>query len=322
MSDARRHGSDVLMREAEAIQLMAKNLDDSFDKLVDLIEASSGRVVLSGVGKSGLVAQKIAATLTSTGTPAIYLHPTDAVHGDLGIVTADDLVILLSKSGGSAELLQLLPHVKRLGAGVAVMVSGPESSLAREADVVLSIGNVTEACDLDLVPTTSTTAMMALGDALAVALMKRRGLTAEDFAFVHPGGLIGRRMTKRVRDLMHSGNSLPVVSPHTSLRDALVEIVEKGLGVTTVVEKDHLVGVITDGDLKRILLSKESSNPLEVAVADYIEHTPATVDADDLVATAVRLMETNQPRPITSLVVMDRDIPVGVIHLHDCLQHG
>jgi arabinose-5-phosphate isomerase len=312
---------EVLTRESEALTAVAGRLDESFCRAVELLEAASGRVIVTGVGKSGLVGAKIAATFTSTGTPAFFLHPTEALHGDLGIVSAKDVVVALSKSGRSAELLHLLPYFERLGTPVIAVVESGESPLARSATAAIVLGRIEEACSLDLVPTTSTTAAMAVGDALAVALLRRRGLTREDFAYVHPGGLIGRQVARRVRDLMHGGAALPVAFDSVTLREALVEIVDKGLGVVTLVDGEgRLAGVLTDGDLKRILLGPVDGDVLTQPVGRFMTRSPRTIEPDAMVAAAVREMEARRPGAVTNLVVLEAGRPVGIIHLHDCLR--
>ncbi|NNF05929.1 MAG: KpsF/GutQ family sugar-phosphate isomerase [Candidatus Eisenbacteria bacterium] len=313
-------GKEVLRREGQALTDMADALGSAFSDVVELLEASPGRVVVTGVGKSGQVGSKIAATLTSTGTLAFFLHPTEALHGDLGIVTKDDVVLAISKSGRTAELLQLLPHFHRLGAPVVAMVQDTSSPLAEHSRLVLPLVAFEEACSLDLVPTTSTTLFMALGDALAVTLFRRRGLTQEDFAFVHPGGLIGRQLGRRVSDLMHSGDRFPFVKASASLREALLQIMEKGLGITTVLDGESLVGVVTDGDLKRILLRHEALEFLDQPVTQFMSKNPRTIEPSNLVATAVRRMEEKNPGAVTSLVVIENAKPMGILHLHDCLR--
>ncbi len=314
-------GREVLEREAAALIAVAARLGESFRRAVELLEAAGGRVIVTGVGKSGLVGMKIAATLTSTGTPAFFLHPTEALHGDLGIVEARDVVLAVSKSGRSAELLHLVPYFQRLGTPVIALVENAGSPLAHDAAAVLELGPVEEACSLDLVPTASTTAAMAVGDALAVALLRRRGLTREDFAYVHPGGLIGRQVARRVREIMHAGDALPRVDAAATLRESLGEIVDKGLGITTVTGPGGLLaGVLTDGDLKRILLSPAGDGALGRPVEAFMSRTPRTVDPDALVAGAVRIMEAPLPGPVTSLVVVEAGRPVGILHLHDCLR--
>jgi arabinose-5-phosphate isomerase len=313
-------GREVIAREAEVLTAVAAGLGDAFRAAVELLESAGGRIIVTGVGKSGLIGAKIAATFTSIGSPAFFLHPTEAAHGDLGIVGRDDVVLALSKSGRSAELLYLLPHLKRMGVRLLVLVSDTGSPLAAEADVAIEMGRIEEACSLDLVPTASTTATLAVGDALAVALLRRRGLTAEDLAFVHPGGVIGRRASRRVEDLMKHGPALPRIAQEASLREALGEIVDKGLGVTTLVDATgNLVGVLTDGDLKRILLGPGGDHALGQPVSRFMSRAPRTITADRLVVAAVREMETGGPGPVTCLVVVEDRRPVGILHLHDCL---
>lgn len=312
-------GKEVIAREAEA--LLSIHLDASFARAVEILENASGRVIVTGVGKSGLIGAKIAATLTSVGSPAFFLHPTEALHGDLGIVGANDVVLAVSKSGRSAELLHLIPYFKRVGTPIVAIVCTDDCPLARDAEVVIELGRIEEACSLDLVPTASTTAALAVGDALAVALLRRRGLTEDDFVFVHPGGMIGRRATRRVRELMKGEDKLPVLSETVTLREALVEIVEKGLGVTTLVdEAGFLSGVLTDGDLKRILLGPSGDHALGEPVRQFMSKKPRMIMPDALVAAAVREMEAGPPGPVTSLVVIENERPVGIVHLHDCLR--
>lgn len=312
---------DVLTKEIAALNTLRGELGEAFVDAVELLESKKGRVIVTGVGKSGLVGKKIAATLTSTGTPAVFLHPTEALHGDLGLVGSQDVVLALSKSGRSAELLYMIPHARRMGAAVVAVVTQKDCPLAGDADVVLTLGNVEEACSLDLVPTSSSTATMALGDALAVVLFKRRGLTEEDFAFVHPAGLIGKKLTRRVHELMHCGDALPRVPASATLRDALVEIVSKGLGLTTVVDgAGGLAGILTDGDLKRILLAQDNGNPLPEPVERFMTRRPATIGPQALIAQAVRLMEDHHPSPISSLVVVESGSLLGILHLNDCLR--
>lgn len=334
--DARRTGPDgsadldpvaiareVLAREAETLTRVAGRLGDSFRLAVETLESASGRVIVTGVGKSGLIGGKIAATLTSIGSPAFFLHPTEALHGDLGIVGPGDSVLAISRSGRSAELLELLPFLRRLGARIVALVQTADSPLGRVADVVVELGPVEEACSLDLVPTSSTTAALAVGDALAVALLRRRGLTAEDFAVVHPGGVIGRTASRRVADLMRSGDTMPSVPETATLRIALAEIVDKGLGITVLVDPaGELAGVLTDGDLKRILLGPDGDGVLAQPVSRFMHRTPRTITVDAPIAAAVREMETRRPGAVTSLVVVEGSRPVGVLHLHDCLGVG
>jgi arabinose-5-phosphate isomerase len=312
---------EVLDREAAALAAVRDRLGPTFVRAVTLLEAVAGRIIVTGVGKSGLIGSKIAATLTSVGSPAFFLHPTEALHGDLGIVGPHDVGIAISKSGRSTELLQLVPYFKRVGMGLIAVVETADSPLGHEADVVIELGRIEEACSLDLVPTSSTTATLAVGDALAVALLRRRGLTAEDLAFVHPGGLIGRQAARRVGDAMKGGKTLPVLSETATLREALLEIVDKGLGMTCLVDASgDLSGVLTDGDLKRILLGPGGDHPLHGEVTRFMTRNPRTIGAEALVATAVREMEAPRPGPVTSLVVVNGTKPIGIVHLHDCLR--
>ncbi|HMI30584.1 MAG TPA: KpsF/GutQ family sugar-phosphate isomerase [Candidatus Limnocylindrales bacterium] len=312
-------GRQVLETEGRAILSLKERIGKDFERAIQLLLEVQGQVVTSGVGKSGLVAKKIAATLTSTGTPANFVHPVDAIHGDLGIVSTRDAAILLSKSGETPELLGLLPAFKRRGVPVLTITCHPESSLARGSDCVLDLGRLSEACPEDLVPTTTTTAALAMGDALAIVLLRMKGFSREDFVFLHPGGVLGQTAMLRVSELMHRGDSLPSVSAKATLHEALLEILNKRLGMTTVVdEQGTLRGVLTDGDLKRLLL-KGSAN-LDQPVSKVMSTTPRTIEEDALIAQAVRRMEENEGGAITSLVVVDgRGAPRGVIHLHDCL---
>lgn len=312
-------GREVLDLEGAAVLALRDRIGTDFERVVQTLASVQGQVVTSGVGKSGLVAKKIAATLTSTGTPATFVHPVDAVHGDLGVVSGKDAAILLSKSGETAELLALLPAFRRRGVPTIAITGNPESALGRSADHVLDLGWPREACPEDLVPTSTTTAALALGDALAIVLLRLRGFTREDFVFLHPGGVLGQNALLKVSDLMHRGDSLPCVPETASLHDALLEILHKRLGMTTVIDASgRLEGVLTDGDLKRILLRGvlDMTRP----VATFMTRRPRVIEADALVAQAVRRMEENEGGAITSLVVTgDRGEPIGVIHLHDCL---
>lgn len=313
---------EVVRIEAAAVAALESRLDDSFVRAVDLLAGCGGKVVVSGVGKSGLIAHKIAATLTSTGTPAVFLHPADALHGDAGLFTGGDVALLVSKSGASGELLALLPFVERHGIPSIALVARPGSPLASRCTVVLNVGPVREACPMDLTPTTSVTLTQVMGDCLAVALLDRRGFRAEDFRFLHPGGLIGRAASRRVADLMHSGDRLPRVAASTPLREVMIEIMEKRLGITTVLDGDGvLAGVVSDGDFKRILV--RNPDPWRLTAGEVMSRAPATIGPDALVAAAVRAMEERPAGPITALVVVDEvRRAVGVLHLHDCLRAG
>ncbi len=312
-------GREVVLLELRALEILKDKIDNAFGRAVHLLAEVKGQVLASGVGKSGLVAKKISATLTSTGTPSTFVHPVDAAHGDLGIVTGRDAVLLLSKSGETVELLDLLPTFRRRGVPVIAMTCAPGSTLGREADVTLDLGRSREACPDDLVPTSSTTAALAMGDAVAVALMRLKGFTREDFAVLHPGGVLGEIAARRVEERMRRGEDVPRVAATASLHEALLEILRKRIGMTTVVDADgRLGGVLTDGDLKRILLAGafDPSQP----VASVMSRSPKTIEADALIAHAVRRMEENEGGAITSLVVLDAaGAPAGVLHLHDCL---
>jgi len=303
----------VLEIEAEAIRRLTATLGEEFERCVELILECRGRVVWTGMGKSGLICRKVAATMRSTGTPALFLHPADAVHGDLGMLTAEDLVVAVSNSGETEEILRLLEVVKRLGVPLIALTSYPSSTLARAADVHLDLGVTREACPLNLAPTASTTASLALGDALSMAVSVRKGFKEEDFARLHPGGKLGKRFL-RVRDLMHTGDAVPRVEPDTPMKDVIYEMSRKGLGVTTVQDPSHrLLGVITDGDLRRLM--ERDQHPLAHTAAEVMRSGGVRIDADELATAALRLLEE---RRITSLMVTDAEGRVeGVLHLHD-----
>ncbi|MFY0992372.1 KpsF/GutQ family sugar-phosphate isomerase [Halomonas sp. C05BenzN] len=309
----------TLQLEQQAIAALIERLDEGFDRACSLILACPGRVVVTGMGKSGHVAGKIAATLASTGTPAFFVHPGEASHGDLGMITPGDVVLALSNSGETAEVTALLPLLKRMGTPLISMTGRPGSTLARHAEAHLDAGVEREACPLDLAPTSSTTASLALGDALAVALLESRGFTAEDFARSHPGGSLGKRLLLRVGDLMHQGSRLPSVPLGSPLRDALLEITRQGLGFTCVVDGDgRLAGVYTDGDLRRTL--DQHSDLSDLTVDDVMTRPGKRITADILAAEAVRIMEDNR---ITALAVVDdAGRPVGALHMHDLLASG
>ena len=308
----------VLQMEAEAILALVPRLDERFTAAVTLLRACTGRVIVTGMGKSGLIGRKIAATLASTGTPAYFLHPAEGVHGDLGMLARGDILLALSNSGETDELLAILPAVKRLAVPIVLLTGRPDSPLARVCDLVLDVGVPQEACPMNLAPTSSTTAALAMGDALAMALLELRGLREEDYAELHPRGALGWRSLVRVGDLMHTGDAIPAVSDDAPMKDVVEEMTRKGLGMTVVVDRDgRLVGVITDGDLRRLLRRGE---PMGAHVAaDVASHRPRTVAADAMAADALELME--RAGPITSLVVVDIDErPAGVIHMHDILR--
>ena len=309
----------VLITEADAVRALAGRLDQNFYRAVGLILACRGRVVVSGMGKSGHIGHKIAATLASTGTPAFFVHPGDASHGDLGMIARDDVVIVLSNSGESPEITSILPLIKRRGAKLIGMSGNPRSTLGTESDVHLNAAVDKEACPLNLAPTASTTAALALGDALAVALLEARGFSAEDFALTHPGGSLGRRLLVRVRDLMHTGARLPRVTLGASTKEALLEMTDKGLGMTAVVdETEKVVGVFTDGDLRRALEKK--LDILSVEVDQVMTLNPKTIGPDQLAAEAVGRMETLRINGL--LVVNEAGQLQGALNMHDLLRAG
>lgn len=304
----------VLEVEAAAIQDLVDRIDGSFTAAVETIAGCSGRVFTSGIGKSGIICQKIASTLSSTGTPAMFMHPVEAIHGDLGMLLHGDAMIVLSSSGETEELLRLVPVVKRIGAPLIGIVGRPDSSVARECDIVLDVSIREEACPLGLAPTASTTAALAMGDALAMALIERRGFSAEQFAERHPGGNLGKRFL-RVSELMHGGDRLPRVSVDATVQDAIFEMTSKGFGATSVVTAEgKLAGIVTDGDLRR-LLATDPADPLGIKVVAVMTARPLTIDGDELAASALEVMER---RHVTSLLVVDGDDrPAGLLHIHD-----
>jgi arabinose-5-phosphate isomerase len=304
----------VLRIEADAIASLIPRLNETFDRAVTLVAGCSGRVVTTGMGKSGIICRKIAATLASTGTPAVFLHPAEALHGDLGMLVSGDLVIALSNSGETEELVKLLPTVRRLGTPLIALLGNRDSTIGRYSDLVLEVGVYEEACVFGLAPTASTTAALALGDALAMAVCEEKGFRTEDFARLHPGGGLGKRLL-RVADLMHAGNQVPKVTEGARMEDVIYEMSSKGLGITTIVDDSgRLLGVISDGDLRR-LLQQERGDLLKRTAGECMTRHPVTIDAEELATKALHLMET---RKITSLVVADSEKRVsGIIHLHD-----
>lgn len=313
------HGKEVIRIESEATLKLVDSINDDFVRAVEEIFKCKGRVVLTGMGKSGLIARKIVATMNSTGTAAIYLHPTDALHGDLGMVRAQDVVIILSKSGNTEEMLNLLPLLKRLGVLIIGMLGSKDSKIGRQADIFLNIDVKEEACPFDLAPTASSTAMLVMGDALAVSLLHVRGFTAQDFAMLHPGGSLGKRLSLKISEIMIAGDQVPVVQENTSLKDSILEITSKRLGTTCVVnEQGKLTGVITDGDLRRLL---EKTLELQSFKAkDIMSKHPKVITADLLASFALQQMENYK---ITSLVVVDEnERPIGIVHMHDLVNIG
>jgi arabinose-5-phosphate isomerase len=313
----------VLKIESEAVAALIDRVDDQFEKAVQIVLECEGRVVVTGMGKSGLIGKKISATLASTGTPALFLHPAEGIHGDLGMVTRGDVVIALSNSGETEELSRMLPSLKRLGIKIISFTGNPDSTLAKNSDVVINVGVKEEACPLGLAPTASTTAALAMGDALAVALLDKRGFKEEDFACFHPGGALGKKLLLRVKDLMHVGEAIPIVTATTLIKDAIYEISSKKMGITSVVNTEgKLIGVISDGDLRRWMekTEKAGENLLTKKAEDIMTRNPKIASKESLAAEAVSIMEKNS---ITCLIVADTSSkPEGVIHLHDLLKSG
>ncbi|WP_243373045.1 KpsF/GutQ family sugar-phosphate isomerase [Geotalea sp. SG265] len=311
---------NVFRIEAEALLALADNINGDFEKAVNLIRFSRGRVVVTGMGKSGLIGQKIASTLASTGTPAFFLHPAEGIHGDLGMIIKGDVVIAISNSGETEEVVRILPIIKRIGADIVAMTGNPTSSLAKSGDVFLDISVKEEACPLGLAPTASTTATLAMGDALAVALLLERGFKAEDFALFHPGGALGKKLILKVEDIMHQGDAVPLVPVGTLMREALFVITSKGLGITGVVGGSGvLTGVITDGDLRRAL--EKGLDIINLPVEQLMSKNPKRIKRSELAAKALQQMEQFS---ITSLFVFEHNgaTPVGIVHLHDLLKAG
>ncbi len=311
-------GKRTVLMEADAVKVLASRIDQNFVTACEIILACEGRTIVTGMGKSGHIGRKIAATLASTGTPAYFVHPGEASHGDLGMVTRGDVVIAISSSGKTAEILTLLPLIKRLGNPLIAMTGNGASPLAQAAEINLDVGVTQEACPLDLAPTSSTTVTLVMGDALAIALLEARGFTAEDFAFSHPGGTLGRRLLLKVEDIMHVDTEVPRVREHTPLRNALLEMTSKGFGMTTVVnQEDNLLGIFTDGDLRRAVDKGIDINA--TAIGQLMNPNCRTVEKDMLAAEALRIMEDNK---ITALIVAHNKHPIGVLHMHDILRAG
>ncbi len=314
--------AQVLRDEAEAVLDLTKKLNGQFLEAVRLIDESQGRVILTGMGKSGHIARKVAATMASTGTPAFFLHPAEAIHGDLGMVTAADVVVAYSNSGETAEVLNILPSIRRIGAKVIAIVGKTDSTLARDADAVLDAGVKREAGRLGLAPTSSTTAALALGDALAITLMEEHHFTADQFAVFHPGGSLGKRLLMTVEMAMHKGADNPVILETASVKDALFVMTDKGLGAVNVVDADgYLQGLMTDGDVRRGL--NQGTEFLNRAVGEAMTKHPMVITPDKLAASALHLMDDHKPHPITVLPVVDSERrSVGMIHVTDLLRQG
>jgi arabinose-5-phosphate isomerase len=309
----------TIQLECDAVAALIDTIDESFEQACQLMLECKGRVVVTGMGKSGHIGNKIAATLASTGTPAMFVHPAEAGHGDMGMITAQDVVLALSNSGKTAEIVTLLPLLKRLDIPLISITGNAASTLSQAANVNLDVKITQEACPLDLAPTSSTTASLVMGDALAIALLEARGFTAEDFAFSHPSGTLGRKLLLKVNDIMHTENRVPKVSPELSLSKALLEISEKGMGMTTIVDSDGvLLGVFTDGDLRRSVDHEIDIHA--TAIGDIMTQGCKTASPEMLAAEALHMMEESK---ITALVVQDeKSHPIGVIHLHDILKAG
>lgn len=312
-------GKEVIRIEAAALQMLEGKIGNEFADAVELILQSKGRVIVTGMGKSGLVSRKIVATMNSTGTPALFLHPSDAVHGDLGMVRKEDVVICLSKSGDTVELLALLPMLRRIGVPIISMVGNTNSPMAKSSDIVLDVSVKEEACPYDLTPTASTTATLAMGDALAVALFEKRGLSKEDFGLSHPGGSLGKRLLLKVDEMMVTGKDVPIVRKDVLLKDAILEMTSKRLGATCVVDGDNkLLGIITDGDLRRLL--QKTTDVANLTAGQVMTTHPKTFKKGLLAAVALQEMESYN---ITQLIVVDEDHrPIGMVHLHDLVKAG
>jgi arabinose-5-phosphate isomerase len=308
---------EVIEKEAGAVAGLLGRLDDNFDKAVLAILETTGRVIVTGMGKSGLVGKKIAATFASTGTPAFFLHPAEAFHGDLGIVTNDDIVLAISKSGDTSELQQLIPAFKRLGITIILLTGQIDSSMAERSDIVVDCSVPSEACPNNLVPTSSSTAAMVMGDAMAIALFRKRGFSAEDFAQLHPGGSLGRRLLLRVSDIMHTGDKIPTVPESTTVLNTLMVMSRGRLGTAVVLDRDgRMAGIFTDGDLRR--LSERGEQFLDRPISEVMSRNPRTIRPEAILDEVLALCEKDK---ITVLVAVDRDgRPAGIVHLHDVLQ--
>lgn len=322
MNNYLEQAKETLRLEAEAITDLLPRIDEHFQAAVEMICACQGRVIITGMGKSGHIGNKLAATMASTGTPSFFLHPAEGVHGDLGMVTAEDVVIALSNSGETAEVLNILPSVRRIGAKVIAMVGKPDSTLAKAADIVLNVGVAKEACPLGLAPTSSTTACLAYGDALAMALLVQHHFTKNEFAVFHPGGALGRKLLLTVEKVMHGGAENPLVHGDTTVQDALFVITDKGLGAVSVVDNEgKMLGVLTDGDIRRGL--HKGVEFLQRPVVEFMTKTPKFITKDKLAAEALHLMESHRPKPITVLPVLDEyKKVVGLLHMTDLVRMG
>jgi len=315
----REKAKEVIRKEAKAVAHLEKKIDEGFVKAVHLILKCKGRVIVTGIGKSGIIGKKIAATLTSTGTASFFLHPTEGIHGDLGMVRKNDVVIAITKSGGTDEVYQLIPLFKRLGVPIITFTGDLNSPVAEKSDVVIDVSVDHEACPHDLIPTSSTTAALVMGDALAIALLEERHFSSEDFALLHPGGHLGRKLILKVSDIMHTGDQIPVISEETGIKEVILEMTSKRLGTTTVVnQKGKLVGIFTDGDLRRLV--ERTDEIFSLRAGQVMTKNPKTIDSNELAAKALNLMESYS---ITSLIITNgKREPVGIVHLHDILKAG
>ena len=321
MKSAIETGKNVIRVEAAAVAALEERIDDLFYKAVKMILDCKGRVVITGIGKSGQICQKLAATMASTGTPAFFLHPAEGIHGDLGMLMKGDIIIAVSNSGETEEIVKILPVVKRMGLPLIGLTGGKGSTLERASDVCLDVSVAEEACPLGLAPTASTTATLAMGDAIAVALLVERGFKEEDFALFHPGGTLGRKLLLRTEDIMHSDNDMPLVKEETTIKDALFEITNKKLGITGVLDQNNnLVGVFTDGDLRRTI--EDGFDNLNKPISEVMSKNPKRILRSNLAAKSLQIMEGAS---ITSLFVFENDeelTPCGIVHLHDLLKAG
>jgi len=310
-------GLKVISDEIKGLRIAKDKIKKGFVDAVNLIYENKGKTIVTGMGKSGIIAKKIAATLTSTGTPSFYLNPAEGSHGDLGILMRNDIMIALSKSGETDEIVKILPSVKRLNVKLISITSEPNSIIARNSDIVIDMGIKDEACPLNLAPTTSSTVQLVIGDAIAIALLKMRNFTEKDFALLHPGGLLSKKLLK-VKDLMHTGDELPIVRDSATMKEVITTIIDKKMGVAIIVNKENkLRGIIVDGDLKRILMKTEHF--LNRKASEFMTKNPMTIDGGELVARALKIMEGK----ITSLIIKDKNNrPIGLLHIHDILKAG
>ncbi|MFT5234422.1 MAG: arabinose-5-phosphate isomerase [Candidatus Krumholzibacteriia bacterium] len=315
-------GQKTFVAEAEALRQVGESLDENFAAALKILYANEGRVLITGLGKSGIVARKMAATFTSTGTPSHFIHPVEAVHGDLGVVRQGDILIAISRSGNNAEVVSLVSNCRRFGMTTMAITDGSESKLAQGSDIVLNTPIGEEACPLNLTPTSSAVAAMAMGDALATSLITLRGFKAEDFALFHPSGTLGRSLLVKVEELMHTGDELPLVSENVTLRESLPEIVDKKLGGVCVVDSDgRLKGLCVDGDVKRVLLENEGA--LDMPITAAMNPRPTTIGSQMMAVEALRMMQQRKRGPVTLLIVVDSDgRPEGLLHIHDVLRAG